>query len=83
MVKLRCITSFEQILFAKRAGTFKQYVTLNKHQKSILEQSFEVQPYPNETTLKEIALQTGLRKRQVYGWFVRRRSEIRRGKFKS
>ena len=54
---------------------------LNKHQKSVLETAFAVYAYPSKTTLKELALQTGLSMTRVYNWFVSTRKKTRQGKF--
>ena len=42
---------------------------LDEHQRSILRRSFAVHGYPNETSLKELALQTRLLESQVLRWF--------------
>ena len=45
----------------------------NRQQKSILEGSFTHLCYIDKTTLKELALQTGLRDEQVARWFKNKR----------
>ena len=54
---------------------------MNRHQRSALETAFAVHPLPSETTLKEIALQTGLSMTRVYNWFKYTRQRTRDGKF--
>ena len=49
---------------------------MNKTQTCILEASFSVNRYPNRTTLKQLALQTGRREESVYHWFSRKRRKI-------
>lgn len=57
-----------------RIGTF-----LNERQKSLLERSIAdtCNYFPNKTTLKELALQTGLNEERIYRWFERKRKRIR------
>ena len=46
---------------------------LNEHQISILQKSLAVHRYPNETSLKELAQQTGLHEVQVLQWLGQNR----------
>ena len=55
---------------------------LNKQQKSILEGFFTHLRYADEITLKELALQTGLREEQVARWFRNKRHSAKKGKCK-
>ena len=45
----------------------------NKKQTSLLEWSFGVNLYPNKTTIKEQALQTGLSELQIQSWYANKR----------
>ena len=45
----------------------------NKHQRSILERTFAEFRYINRSTIKQLALQTGLQKAQVSRWFSNKR----------
>ena len=58
----------------------KRAPRLNKHQVSVLNKSFAAHCYPSKTTLKELTLQTGLSRKQVYNWFSYRRSTTTKGK---
>ena len=58
----------------------KKESTINQHQELILQRAFAVLRYPNRTTLKDLALQTGLKKAQVSTWFTRKRFAARGGK---
>ena len=51
----------------------RNFPRLGVVQTSILERSFAVLRYPNKTTLNQLALQTGLREKQVVAWFARKR----------
>ena len=62
------------------AGKQKQGTKLIKQRRSVLERFLSVQLFPNKTTVKKIALQTGLIESQVYDWFVRARHKIRQEK---
>ena len=66
--------------FSIPAGKRKRYTKLIKQQNSIIEKYFALHLFPNQTTMKEIALQTGLNESQVYFWFVCTRCKIRKGK---
>ena len=57
----------------------KEMPRFSRHQKSILERSFAVRPYPNKTALKELALQTELHEMQVNRWFQRKRNAMKGG----
>ena len=58
----------------------KKKSTINQHQELILQRAFAVLRYPNKTTLKNLALQTGLQKAQVSIWFRRKRYATKCGK---
>ena len=45
----------------------------NKRQIAILLKCFAAHRYPNKTTLKKLALETGLHEQQVINWFKRER----------
>ena len=44
---------------------------------SVLEAAFVNSCYPNKTTLKKLAEQTGLCEQKIFGWFKRKREKIR------
>ena len=50
---------------------------LTAHQKSVLESSFAINCYPNETMIKELAQKTKLKERRVYNWFFKNRKKIK------
>ena len=54
---------------------------LSKNQTTILRRSFAINCYPNETTLKELARQTGLHVRRVTSWFRNKRTNTKKAKF--
>ena len=63
------------------ADTYIRKPTLNKQQRSVLETAFAIHPFPNQTTLKELALQTGLSMTRMYNWFKNTRKKTRQGRF--
>ena len=65
---------------ALHAGNPRYYLKLNENQKSVLEAFFRVHFLLNKTAKKELALKTGLKEKQVSGWFKRTRSNARHGK---
>ena len=78
------LNSFCDTLHVHVGGTspvLRRIIALNEHQLSILENFFAVHRYPNRTTFKELALQTGLPKVQVSDWFQskRRDERVRKG----
>ena len=67
-----------ELLIALLAGTF-----IPKHYPGrIMKASFIVQPYPNKSTVKELALQTRLTEKQVILWFTHERCKSRKGKYR-
>ena len=50
---------------------------VTEHQKSLLERSVADNCFPNKSTLKELALQTGLNERKIWSWFGRKRQTLR------
>ena len=56
----------------------RKVLKLNENQTSILEKSLAVSCYPNKTTIKALALQTGLRKEKLHSYFTYRRKTIGR-----
>ena len=65
---------------ALHAVKSKRCIKLNENQKSVLEAVFRVHFFPNKTAIKELALKTGLKEKQVSGWFKRTRCNARSGK---
>ena len=61
-------------------GTQEGRLKLNEHQRLVLEKSFIAQFYPNKTTTKELASQTGLSETKVRKWYEHTRFEVRKGK---
>ena len=53
------------------------YSKINNSQRSVLEAAFEYNCFPNQTTLMELAEQTGLPTSKVRQWFTSRRRYIR------
>ena len=53
---------------------------LSMNQRLVLQRSFAVHCYLNKTTLKELAMQTGLPRRQVSKWFSDERYKTKSGK---
>ena len=64
------------------APVTKKGYKVNKYQRSILEKSFAIFPYINRSTLKELAMQTGLEEKQVSSWFNYKRQKTKREKCK-
>ena len=58
----------------------KQWTRLSRHQKSILQRSLNVNCYPNTTTIKELASETGLSELKVSSWFDDQRRPTKEGK---
>ena len=58
----------------RTTGVERKITKLNQYQKSVLETAFAIYPYANKTTLKELALQTGISEKQVNVWFKNKRS---------
>ena len=52
----------------------------SQQQISVLETSFRLNYFPSRTTLKELALQTGLDENRVNRWFIMKRHRSRKGK---
>ena len=55
----------------------KEMPRFSMHQKTILERSFAVSPYPSKAALKELALQIELHEKQVKRWFERKRRAMK------
>ena len=70
---MKCI--LEQFISLQyiHAGKRKRRLIPNEQQKSLLETTFRVNYFPDKSTCKELALQTGLTERQVLQWFSRAR----------
>ena len=66
---------------ALHADTTIRKRRLSKPQRSALETAFAVHPFPNITTIKELAFQTGLTMTKVHKWFANTRYKTRQGKF--
>ena len=62
------------------AGGPKLRTQLKRNQTSVLAASFMVKHFPNKTTVKELALQTGVREEQVSRWFRNARHRTRQRK---
>ena len=58
----------------------KQSNRLSRDQKSILQRSLDVNCYPNKTTIKELASETGLPEQKVCRWFDDQRRPTKEGK---
>ena len=65
---------------ALHAGTPKPKEKFSEHQISVLEASFRFNFYPSKSTLKKLALQTGVDENCVKQWFKRKRHISRKGK---
>ena len=50
----------------------------NQRQRSVLEVSFAAHCFPNTTTIKKLAFQTGLSKEKLYHWFRNQRHNKRK-----
>ena len=61
-------------------GKRKKPSQLEDQQRSALETCFNVQPFQNKTTLKELELQTGLSGKRISQWFTRKRHQKRGGR---
>ena len=61
-------------------GAGNQYLKINEQQRSVLEACFRDQFFPNKTTLEQLALQTGLKERQLSKWFTNRKCRLRQKK---
>ena len=61
------------------AVTPSQRRKLRIHQRSVLETSFRAHFFPNRTTLKKLALETGLDVERISRWFRFKRYKTRHG----
>ena len=62
-----------EVVAVIHAGKRKKPSRLDDQQRSALEASFNVQRFQNKTTLKELALQTGLSGKEISQWFSNKR----------
>ena len=64
------------------APVTKKRYKINKYPRSILEKSFAIFHYINRSILKELAMQTGLKEKQISCWFNYKRQKTKREKCK-
>ena len=63
----------------KTAQALSKHSRLRACQKSMLESAFVNNSYPNRIAIKQLAQKTGVSQQKVYGWFERKRRELRLG----
>ena len=70
------------ILYAIRTAfksqKLRKHSRLNAHQLSVLEAAFSENVFLNQTTLKQLACQTGIKKARIRSWFYAKRKYIRK-----
>ena len=74
-----CIIQICTITVLAGATPQKRWSRLSTHQKSVLEKAFSQNSYTNQTTVKPLALQTGLSEQRIVSWFKTARRKLRHG----
>ena len=79
---LHSVFTFTVTADSKRK-TFVPNAIFDTCQRSLLEEMFNNNSYPNKATIKQVACRTGLPVRSIRHWLERRRREIRHGRVKN